>query len=142
MRALLTIAFLVFVVPASTSAQQADVSKTDRNAIRAVIEDQLAAFQQDDMVRAFSHASPMIQRKFGTPENFMRMVRSGYLPVYRPREVEFRDIVMFQGELTQQVFLVGPDHRPVVALYPMERQPDGAWKINGCYLVRAPDEAV
>ncbi len=141
-RALFVFALLAWAVPFAAIAQPAAVSEADQRAIREVIEDQLAAFQRDDMVAAFAQASPTIQRQFGTAENFMRMVRTGYKPVYRPRLVEFRDIVLLQGEPTQQVFLIGPDRIPVMALYPMERQADGAWKINGCYLVRPPDEAV
>lgn len=141
-RALFLIAMLVWAVPVAALAQPAAISEADRTAIREVIEDQLAAFQRDDMVAAFAQASPTIQRQFGTAENFMRMVRIGYKPVYRPRRVEFRDIILLRGEPTQQVFLIGPDRLPVMALYPMEQQPDGAWKINGCYLVRVPNEAV
>ncbi|MEE9300022.1 MAG: DUF4864 domain-containing protein [Alphaproteobacteria bacterium] len=139
---LLALAVLVFALPASTVAAAADVNEADRGAIRAVIEDQLAAFGRDDADAAFAHASPGIQTKFRTPEIFMHMVRTAYQPVYRPREVEFRDIVEIDGVPVQHVFLVGPGGELVTALYPMERQPDGAWKIAGCYLVRAPGEGV
>ena len=105
-------------------------------------EDQLAAFQADDAIRAFSHASPMIRRAFGTPSNFLRMVVTGYPPVYRPRAVEFQDIVTFRGAPTQRVFLVGPDGQSVIALYVMELQAGGVWKIDGCYLVKAEDSMV
>ena len=133
---------LAFALPASTVATAADVNEADRGAIRAVIEDQLAAFSRDDAVAAFAHASPGIQTTFRTPEIFMHMVRTAYQPVYRPREVEFRDIVEIDGVPVQHVFLVGPGGELVTALYPMERQPDGAWKIAGCYLVQAPGEGV
>ncbi|MCH7888216.1 MAG: DUF4864 domain-containing protein [Proteobacteria bacterium] len=119
-----------------------DLSAADRGAIRTVIEDQLAAFGRDDADAAFAQAAPGIQTKFGTPEIFMHMVRSAYQPVYRPREVQFRDIVEIDGVPVQHVFLVGPGGELVIALYPMERQPDGAWKIAGCYLIQAPDESV
>ncbi len=35
-------------------------------------------------------------------------------------------------------FLVGPDGQAVIALYAMERQPDGSWRINGVYLLQVP----
>jgi hypothetical protein len=60
------------------------------------------------------------------------MVRSAYQAVYRPREVEFRDLVPVEGRWTQRVLVVGPDGVPVVAQYVMERQPDGTWRIDGC----------
>ena len=137
---------LVFLslLPAVGWAQSdtASVPESDRTAIRQVIEGQLAAFQKDDGAAAFSYASPFIQSKFGTPDIFMDMVRTGYRSVYRPREVEFRDLVSQEGRLFQKVFLIGPDGESVLALYEMQRQPDGSWKINGCILTRAPDQNV
>jgi hypothetical protein len=44
------------------------------------------------------------------------------------------------GQPTQAVLLVGPDRVPVLALYPMQQQPDGSWKTAGCYLVPFKDE--
>ena len=66
------------------------LDEVDRQAIRSVIEAQLAAFQADDGETAFGFASPTIQEMFGNPTNFLAMVKAGYMPVYRPREVRFR----------------------------------------------------
>lgn len=135
---------ILSVLPAVGRAESDTAAPTDfdRAAIRQVIESQLAAFQKDDGAQAFSYASPFIQSKFGSPEIFMEMVRTGYRPVYRPREVEFRDLVSENERLFQKVFIVGPDGESVLALYEMQRQPDGTWKINGCILVKAPDQSV
>jgi hypothetical protein len=117
------------------------LSADDRGAIRAVIEDQLAAFQADDGATAFGFASPAIQRQFGTPADFLAMVRTAYRPVHRPREVQFRDLVKDAGEPVQLVLLVGPEFEVVTAYYAMQRQADGSWRINGCVLQAAPDQA-
>ena len=127
-------ALLALALPA-----EAQVSEPDRSAIRDVIERQIEAFRRDDGPAAFGYASPNIQGMFGSPDTFMDMVRQGYRPVYRPRAVEFREIVTLQGMPTQKVHVIGPDGRPVTALYPMSRQADGSWRIEGCYL-QAPDE--
>ncbi|WP_428676213.1 DUF4864 domain-containing protein [Reyranella sp.] len=127
-------ALLALALPA-----QAQLSEPDRSAIRDVIERQIEAFRRDDGEAAFGYASPSIQGMFGTSETFMDMVRQGYRPVYRPRAVEFREIVTLQGMPTQKVHVIGPDGRPVTAFYPMSRQADGSWRIEGCYL-QAPDE--
>ncbi len=132
---------LAFVAIAAQSETLA-LSDTDRNSIREVIESQLAAFQRDDGTRAFSYASPTVRRQFVTPERFMHLVRTGYAPVYRPREVAFRDLVMAGDVPVQKVLLVGPDGVPVMAIYPMQRQADGSWKIDGCMLVGAGDQAI
>jgi len=118
-----------------------DLAAADRGAIRAVVEDQLAAFQRDDGTAAFALASPHIREQFGSVENFMEMVRTGYQPVYRPREVAFGDVTITDGRIVQRVLLVGPDGIPVTALYTMERQPDGSWRIAGCTLTISTDKA-
>ncbi|WP_417516727.1 DUF4864 domain-containing protein [Minwuia sp.] len=110
--------------------------------IRAVIEDQIAAFETDDGDRAFSHASPGIQARFRNPENFMEMVRTGYPQVYRPRAVEFQQLEQ-SGSLTiQEVFFFGQNGSAVVARYFMQQNAEGVWKITGVDLRQAPELGV
>ena len=137
-RLLLLTMFLLLVAPASW-AQETAISPTDRTAVQAVIQSQLAAFQRDDGAAAFSYAAPAIQRKFGDAERFMAMVRSGYAAVHRPREVEMRRLRAEGDALLQEVLFVGPDGQPVLAVYRMERQADGAWRIAGVVLLAAAD---
>ena len=125
--------FLLTAFPAM--AQQQELTAADRTAIQTVIERQIDAFRNDDAAGAFAFASPMIQAQFGTAAYFMSMVQTAYPPVYRPRHVAFKTLHVVQGVPTQPVLLVGPDGVPVIALYVMEKQPDGAWKIDGCYLI-------
>ena len=105
---------LLLLTAAPAEAQQ--VAPSDRAAIASVIRDQIAAFKVDDASRAFGYASPGIQAKFGTPEEFLNMVRTGYGQVYRAAEVT-----------------------GVLALYFMERQADGSWKINGVLIAELPE---
>lgn len=109
---------------------------TDADAIRRVIDDQIVAFQNDDGDRAFSHAAPGIRARFGSADFFMRMVRQNYRPLYRLRSYDFETLSIEDGTPVQPVRLVGPTGRISLALYQMERQPDGGWKIAGCVLVR------
>jgi hypothetical protein len=139
MRRIAALFWLLVALPAA--AADPALGEGDRAAIRGVIERQLGAFQRDDASAAFAFASPSIQDQFATADNFMRMVRQGYLPVYRPREVSFGALVEIEGQLVQRVLLVGPDGAPVMALYMMERQPDGSWRINGCILTQSDDKA-
>ncbi len=117
-----------------STARADDVAAADGAAIHQIVEDQLAAFQRDDGAAAFSYASPMIQGMFQTPDNFMLMVRNGYPSVYRPKHVQFGQIDMQEGVPTQHVLLTGPDGAEVEALYFMEREADGKWRINGCVI--------
>ena len=121
------------------AAQAQSLSNTDRAAIRQVIQAQIDAFRRDDGSAAFSYASPVIQGMFGTPETFMDMVRQGYQPVYRPRAFDFGEIVILHGQPAQTVDVIGPDGRPVIAIYPMRQLPDGSWRIDGCFL-QAPEQ--
>ncbi len=136
---LLLFAALTAVSTMPARGQANDPPGADGNAIVAVIQSQLAALQADQAAKAFSFASPGIQSMFGTPDRFMQMVRSGYAAVYRPREVQFLDLVIDQGELAQRVLFVGPDGVPVLAYYYMERQPDGSWRISGVTLRKSDD---
>jgi hypothetical protein len=126
--------FALLVVPAARADEAAALGAADRAAIHGVVAEQLAAFQRDDGTAAFGFASPAIQQQFQSPDNFMRIVRAGYQPVYRPRQVQFGAIVMAGGDIIQRVELVGPDGAPTLAHYVMQRQPDGSWRINGCFL--------
>lgn len=118
-------------------APRADADTADD--IRQVIEGQLEAFQRDDGTAAFSYASPSIQQKFRSAETFMQMVQSGYPQVYRPRAVEFEELNLEGDRAVQRLFFVGPDGGGSLALYFMERQPGGGWKIDGVQIQRLPD---
>ena len=121
---------------ASASADAADVSTADAAAIRAVVSQQLDAFARDDARRAFGLATNGIRARFGTAEAFLAMVRADYPVVYRPRQVEFEKPVVIEGEIMQPVRMTDADGAAWMALYPMQRQANGTWRINGCQLAR------
>jgi Domain of unknown function (DUF4864) len=114
----------------------------DQDAIRHVVEGQLAAFQRDDSAGAYGYATPMIQQKFGDAANFMAMVKGAYPPVYRPRSVTFDKLIDTDAGPDQILTVIGPDGHAYTAHYIMEKQPNGAWMINGCYLTRGDDQNV
>ena len=51
----------------------------------------------------------------------------------------FRDLAIENGVPVQAVEIRGPDGEGVLALYFMERQKDGSWKINGCLIAKLPE---
>lgn len=120
---------------------QADAA-SDQAAIVTVIQSQMAAFQRDDAVDAFSYASPFIQQKFQSATSFLDMVKRGYLPLYRPRGTEFLELTMENGVPVQRVRVYAPDGTPISAYYTMQRQEDGTWRINGVQLQIDNDPAV
>jgi hypothetical protein len=131
--------FLLFLTP---GVLRAEPNAADKAAFQEIIGAQISAFRADDGAKAFGFASPDLHAKFGSPGVFMDMVKSGYAPVYRPRSVEFRAVIDHTRGPEQQVFVIGPDGRGYLAHYMFERQPDGSWRISGCYLERAQDESV
>jgi hypothetical protein len=135
---------IALVLPGLAAAEDAPSSLTapDQQAIRAVIAAQLDAFRHDDGAKAFSYATPTIQEKFGDAGSFMQMVKSGYTPVYRPQSVAFDKLVDTEYGPDQILRLIGPDGHAYIAHYMMQKQPDGRWMINGCYLTRAEGQNV
>jgi hypothetical protein len=108
-------------------------------AFRGVISAQVDAFRADAWDTAFSYASPGIQAQFGDTGRFRSMVMGAYVAVARPRVFEFEEATVLDGRPAQPVFVIGPDGVARRALYFMERQPDGSWKIDGVVLETLAD---
>jgi hypothetical protein len=136
----LVLALVLFGCAAAPRA--AEVSAEDVKAIRAVIAEQLDAFARDDAPRAFSLATGGIRERFGSPDVFLDMVRTGYPVVYRPKSVQFERPAVVDGEVIQPVRMTDADGQAWVAFYPMQREPDGRWRINGCQLERVRGQRV
>lgn len=126
---------LLFLCAIGPGQAQADLSTADRMAIQGVISRQIDALRRDDAEAAFAFASPGIQAQFNTPDRFLDMVRRAYPAVHRPRTVEFTGLRLGEGGIVQEVELVGPDGALQRALYSMERDAAGTWRISGCALV-------
>lgn len=119
-----------------TGVARADEA-TDKTDIQAVIGRQIEAFRADDGATAYSFAAPTLQKAFRNADVFMSMVRSGYQAVYRPKSVIFgRFAAVSGGGYAQEVLVVGPDGETYTALYALERQPDGSWRIAACQIVK------
>jgi hypothetical protein len=132
-RLLFALLLTAFLLPAGARADS--IAAGDQAAIKSLIEGQIDAFQRDDGAAAYGYASPNLHGLFPSIDQFMQMVKRGYAPVYRPRSVTFGNLVDSPVGPLQKVFVVGPDGKGYVAVYSLQRQPDGTWKINGCTLV-------
>jgi hypothetical protein len=109
-------------------------SAADWNGIRGVVTAQREALVAGDGERAFAFATPALRRQYGSAEAFMRMVRSGYQALVEARYVELLEGAVIEGSTIQPLRLVMPDGTVLVALYTMERQRDGGWRIAGCVI--------
>ena len=118
-----------FIAPA-----QAAVSAAQAQEIQRLVRAQLDAFAADDAPRAFSYAAASIQQMFGTPEQFMQMVRSSYPVVYRPASVAFLTPKDDAGGIVQPVAMTDAEGGSWIALYRLVQLPDKSWRIAGCVL--------
>jgi len=130
-RAVLTSAFAFFLFGAgmSAAAEPVDTAQT-------IIQDQIAAFLNDDAATAYSFASPQIKGKFPDQSIFFDMVKRGYTPVYRPGNFAFGRSKIDGDTVVQEVLISGPDGKDWTALYYVVRQPDGSYKINGVQMLQ------
>ena len=122
----------------SGMAAAQSVAAANQTEIQSIIRSQVDAFVADNSSTAFSFAAPSIKNMFQTEQNFMSMVRQQYPQVFRPRSFEFGRLVDGPAGPVQEVYITGPAGKDWLAVYTLEQQADGSWKISGCYLV--PDK--
>ena len=123
-------------------AAETKLAKADWQAIRKVISQQLAALRAGDSGRAFSYASPGIQAQFGDADTFLAMVRGAYSPLLVARYTEFLEGAVIDGLVIQPLRLIAPDNTVLVALYTLEKQSKGGWRISGCRIAPSTVQAV
>jgi Domain of unknown function (DUF4864) len=138
---LLCVATLSVAREAPSATADATLSAAEWQAIKGAISEQLAALKAGDGPKAFAHASPAIRQQFGTATDFLAMVRTAYGALIAARYTEFLEGAVIDGNVLQPLRLVGPDNSVRVALYTMQKQPDGRWTISGCVLAPSTVQA-
>jgi hypothetical protein len=135
MRALVLLVVLLLGLASPTRAADNVAAAQD------VIRSQVEAFSHDDASAAYSFAAPAIHEMFPQAELFMFMVQHSYAPVYRHRSFEFGEAAVTDGKVAQRAHIVDDNGEAWEALYTLEQQPDGSFKIIGCVLLK-PGQAV
>ncbi|MGH8715030.1 MAG: DUF4864 domain-containing protein [Casimicrobiaceae bacterium] len=131
-RAGLWLAVLGFAWLGAVRAGETTLPAAEWRAIQGVIAAQRAALINGEADKAFAYASPAIQRQFGDAASFTAMVDSAYGALESARYVEFLDGAVIDGIVVQPLRLIDRDNTVRVALYTMEKQADGRWRISGC----------
>jgi hypothetical protein len=126
---LLVLAFLAFAAP----ARAADDVANAQNVIRA----QEQAFSRGDAAAAYSYAAPAIKNLFPRADVFMSMVQNSYAPVWRHKSFEFGEARTEGHWVAQRVHIVDEDGEAWEAMYTLEQDADGSFKITGCSLLKA-----
>ena len=121
--------FLTFVAAFGASAQEAEIEGT--------ITQQFDAFKADDFDKAFEFASPDLQMMFRSPENFKRMVTTGYPMVWHPAEVTYLELREISGALWQKVQIIDQKGFTHLLDYQMVNT-DAGWRIAAVQILDAP----
>ena len=124
---------VVLSIACSPISARADDVATAQGVIRA----QEQAFGHDDAAAAYSYAAPAVKQIFPAPDIFMSMVQNGYAPVYRHKSFEFGESKIEGSSIAQRVHIIDANGEAWEALYTLEQQADGSYKITGCSLLKA-----
>ncbi|HEV7320949.1 MAG TPA: DUF4864 domain-containing protein [Ensifer sp.] len=129
----------------ATQLVAASIANADEpvDTARSIIQGQISAFLHDDAETAYSFASPAIRGKFPDKAAFFDMVKRGYQPVYRPGNFAFGRSKVVDDRVLQEVLISAPDGKDWTAVYELQKQPDGSYKINGVMMLQqAPGPAI
>ena len=125
------------VAPAPLVQHVADATESapvDWPSIQQIIGDQLAALRRGDATRAFAYASTGIRDQFDDATTFLSMVRQRYGVLLTARYTEFLEGAVIDGHTLQPLRLVMNDDTVLVAIYEMQRDERGGWRIAGCFI--------
>jgi hypothetical protein len=127
----------------TATAVAVEMTGSDAEAVRAVVQAQLDAFAEDDAAKAFELATVSTRTLLGSPESFLQMIKQEYPAIYRHRGALFTPPeMMINGMALQVVRLTDHDDLVWVAIYRMQREQDGNWKIDGCTLLRTASTSI
>jgi hypothetical protein len=112
-----------------------DITTADAIAIRAVVQSQLEALAEDDATSAFELTTPTKRMQIGSADNFLRMIKEQYTPIYRPQLALFSKPQVIDGNAIQIVRLTDDNRHVWVAIFWMQQGEDSNWKIDGCQLL-------
>jgi hypothetical protein len=116
-------------------AVPASMNALDAKAITVVVQKQLDAFAKDDAKSAFALAGPVTQLQMGSADNFLQLIKKYYYPIYRHQVAYLLRPEILDGNIVQVVRLTDRDSHVWLAIYWMQRDDAGNWKIDGCQLL-------
>jgi hypothetical protein len=138
MKHLLAIASLLvgLSAPCWSSAEEiGDITTADAIAIHEVVQSQLEALANDDADRAFELATSEKRMLIGSPDNFLKLIKEEYNPIYRYQRVIFSTPEVVNGDAIQTVRVTDSSSHVWLAIFWMQQEEDSSWKIDGCQLL-------
>jgi len=127
---------------ASAEERQQQLHENEIVEIRDAVETQIDALANDDAATAFDLTTEDTRTRLGSPDNFLRIIKESYEPVYRHRMAIYSSPQVVLGKVYQVVRLTDLESHVWVAIYLMHKDEEGTWKIDGCQLVQTPSVAI
>lgn len=122
-------------LPLSSASAAEQVSEEDRRAIRAVVQSQLEALAVDDAEGAFALATADTRNRLRNSDTFLQIIKQRFTPIYRHQMAIFSVPEVIAGRMVQIVRLTDKESAVWLAIYQMQKEADGTWKIDGCRLI-------
>jgi len=119
-----------------------DITTADAIAIHEVVQSQLEALSNDDAVSAFELATPEKRMLIGSADNFLRLIKEEYNPIYRYQRVIFSRPEVVNGDAIQIVRVTDGNSRVWLAVFWMQQGEDSAWRIDGCQLLETTSVSI
>lgn len=113
--------------------------KTDRfiehSAINSVIREQLVAFRDKNVSKAYDLAAPQIRSSFHNSDYFMHIIRVAYPQLLNFKNVQFPDLRKIDGNAFSQIVTVQDSQGNRHKVRYMMLKISGKWKIAGCSIL-------
>lgn len=119
-----------------------DITTADAIAIHEVVQTQLEALSNDDAVGAFEQATPEKRMLIGTPDNFLKLIKEEYNPIYRYQRVIYSQPEVVNGDAIQIVRVTDGNSRVWLAVFWMQQGEDSNWRIDGCQLLETTSVSI
>lgn len=126
----------------SSAAAVEEIPVADAVAIHEAVQSQLDALSNDDAAGAFELATPEKRLLIGSPDNFLRLIKEQYNPIYRYQRVLFSKPQIIDGDAIQMVHVTDGDSHVWLAIFWMQQEKDRSWKIDGCQLLQTTSVSV
>ena len=109
--------------------------RENQGEVKLVIADQIAAFNSQNVDRAYFHASRSIKAIFPSSEIFGTMVKNSYPMIWNPKSYEFLSTFRASDGMLQRVMFKDQSNDMHFFDYVLENNGE-RWVISGVYMVQ------
>ena len=119
-----------------------DITPANAIAIHEAVQSQLDALANDDASGAFALATREKRLLIGSPDNFLRLIKEQYNPIYRYQRVLFSTPQLVDGNAIQVVHVTDGESHVWLAIFWMQQEQGKGWKIDGCQLLQTTSVSI